>query len=209
MAFPIILSVFSVSSFALGQIFSFSFSNQRFTRRNQFNRKRFIGQLFSFFSFALITFYTFIISTAISPFECSKSEGDTGYTLIKAPSQRCFDVSWLAHLPLVVIFLLLYLVVFPVCFFLVFFRFRKNVSTSKFQSRFGALVSPYKTRTFYWELILLLKRIVFILSADLGTLLPSSQVKYFLMLSTLCVFFIFEAFVEPYTSDSRNRISVS
>jgi hypothetical protein len=203
MAFPLVVCLFSVSSFAMGQLSSL-------VRRNQakFNRERFKGQVFSFFSFALITFYTFIISTAISPFECSKSEGDVGYTLIKAPAQRCFDSSWLKHLAYVAMFLLLYLIVFPAIFFLIFFKYRKSVSTPEFQSRFGSLVSPYKIRAFYWELVLLFKRITFILAADLGSLL-STEVKYILMLSTLCLFFMFETFIQPYTTESRNRVSMS
>jgi hypothetical protein len=177
-------------------------------RLRNWSRKRLEGQMYSFFSFIMITFYTFIISTAVSPFECTISEGEKVYTFVKENSQRCFDASWMKHFPFVFFFLLFYLVIFPLKFFMVFFKYRTSMS-SDFYSRFGSLVTPYKTRTFYWELVLLIKRIVFILSSDFGNFQGSRQLKYVLMLTTLSVFFVIEAYAQPYTMDSRNKASVA
>jgi hypothetical protein len=75
---------------------------------NLFTRQKFLKKLEFIFIVVVSVFFTVIFSTLISPFNC-KYQADGNYFLWNAPSLSCFEGEWLnVHLPLIVLFLLIY-----------------------------------------------------------------------------------------------------
>jgi hypothetical protein len=81
------------------------------------------------------------------------------------PSSLCFDESWNAYLPLVIMFCIFYGIVIPGWIIFFFYRNRNNIKDDTFVARFGALMRNYKDDYFWWDLMPMMKRAVFVVVA--------------------------------------------
>jgi hypothetical protein len=95
----------------------------------------------------------------------------------------------------------------PGFFIILFLKNRKDPGDPKFRHLFGALVSPYKLKYFYWELILMLKRGSFIIVNQLGSLSANYLVRFGASVCILAMFGAIEVIVQPYSSDFSNLIN--
>jgi hypothetical protein len=165
-------------------------------------------RVMSLFSFVVVTLYTLAISTVVQPFNCAK-QPDGSYLLTKSSNISCFNSDWLWHLPWVVIFMLVYGIAFPAVITYFFVKYRRDVNTAWFQSRFRSLVSPYSMMFFYWELVIMLKRSIFVVSNDFMSLSNSYLVKYFIGIGLLCAYLWIDVNIRPYRQDSFNTLACS
>jgi hypothetical protein len=161
-------------------------------------------KIINVFSFAVVTFYTLLISTVLQPFDCTK-QIDGSYTLTYAPAFKCFDSVWSYNLAAVIFFVLLYVVAIPICMCWIFWRHRGNINSSKFISKYSLLVSSYKPRFFYFELANMLKKALFVIST--GVLSSSQDVKYSLSIVTFMIFLLVKAILLPYQTRKTNTVS--
>jgi hypothetical protein len=164
-------------------------------------------KLTSLMSFMVVGFYTLLISTVVQPFNCTKQLDGT-FTLTKAPSLKCFDASWNKHLPAISFFLILYGFSIPLVMIWIFYKNRKQIFTVSFRSRYHSLTSPYKTRYFYFEIVFMLKRALFVLSNDFLSA-TSYTVRYFTGVGTLLFFFWIDILLLPYQNKNFNLLSCS
>lgn len=113
--------------------------------------------------FIFSNMYTFLATKVLlGILECFKQPDGT-YTMLLNPSERCNEGSWADNKPFVILFSVLYLGIAPFSIVLIFLKNRSSVaSTRKFLWRYGALVRPYITNMFFWELIATVKKTVFV-----------------------------------------------
>jgi hypothetical protein len=111
----------------------------------------------------VITMYSFLISSALSPLKC-KYVNDQ-YIMYDNPSSLCFDDYWYEMLPFVIFFCVLYGIISPGAIIFMFYKNRVNINDDLFVSRFGVLTRNYKEAFFWWDLMPMMKRAIFVVSA--------------------------------------------
>jgi hypothetical protein len=160
-----------------------------------------VRRVFALFSFLVIALYTFSISAVFSPFACV-SQPDGTQTLAKYPGTKCFESSWMRKIYYIVIFALIYCVFIPVFLVVLFYRHRNDLD--KFSARFTNLVSPYKREFFYWELVLMMRKALFMVLNDFLTLSSGYLARFFVGIGLLCAFLWCDAVFRPYRNDELN-----
>jgi hypothetical protein len=100
-----------------------------------------------------------------------------------------------------------YLICVPVFFIVVLVKNRKEPGNPTFRARFGALVSPYRLKYFYWEMVLMVKRGLFIVINQTGYLSNNYAVRFSVSVCTIAVFGGFELITAPYNTKSSNLVN--
>jgi hypothetical protein len=160
------------------------------------------------FSTVVVFMSTYLTSTAISPFNCVKASSTT-YVLWKNPSEICFRGTWNEYIFFAGTFTIVYLLFVPSSILFVFVKYRKHVADPVFLKKFGSLVNPYKPRYYYWELVMLLKRIAFISVRDIVFIAFDNQTKFVLSITILAFFLSLEIYFEPYLTKKSNLENIS
>jgi hypothetical protein len=168
---------------------------------------KFAQKLTGLFSFMVVGFYTLLISTVVQPFNCTK-QPDGSFTLTKAPSLKCFDSAWNQHLPVIVLFFILYGLSIPLVMIFLFYRNKNRIFTTDFKSRYDALISPYRPRFFYFEIVIMLKRALFVISNDFLSV-ASYSARYFSGFATLIFFFWLDILILPFQNKNFNLLANS
>jgi hypothetical protein len=110
-------------------------------------------------SIALLSgLYTLLIAAAFDPFHCKLRSGDV-MVLANDPSFECYGEEWMKRLPITVIFAFIYAVLLPAVLGWLLFKHRKDLNSSKVQTRYGVLYLYYRGRCYWWEILLMLKRV--------------------------------------------------
>jgi hypothetical protein len=108
----------------------------------------------------VLILYTTIISNLISPFDCFKSAGNFS-VLSSDPSLVCWDESWKAHLPEVFVFIALYILLFPMRILYILCKIGRKKGVIQ-DPEYSHLVSGFQEKFFWWDMVLLLKRLMFV-----------------------------------------------
>jgi hypothetical protein len=163
MAIPFIVSILIL----VGTVVSFFFRERVKKSRTNIPAKEAVGMIMNrvrpLLVVLVITMYTFLISSALSPFKCKFSNNQ--YVMFDNPSSLCFDADWYAKLPLVIFFCLLYGLFLPGSIIAMFYMNRNNLSDPKFYSRFAVLIRNYNESYFWWDLMPMMKRAIFVVCA--------------------------------------------
>jgi hypothetical protein len=167
-----------------------------------------IIRLISLFQFIVVALYTFIVSTVFQPFNCIK-QSDGSYTMTKSPSYKCYDEQWNKNVAPIVMFILVYCIGFPAALGYIFLKNQSNLDSVHFRVRFGNLISPYSRKYFYWELVVMLKRSLFIVSNDFLTINTDYISRYFVGIGILCFFFWLDVTCSPYAKHEMNLVQSS
>jgi hypothetical protein len=203
--FPIILSAV-VLLLLVGKILLLE-KFPEIARKLKLRKFKVSQKLTGLFSFMVVGFYTLLISTVVQPFNCTK-QPDGSFTLTKAPSIKCFESAWQKHLPIMVIFFFLYGVSIPVVMIFIFYRNRSRIFTNAFKSRYISLISPYNPTFFYFEIVIMLKRALFVISNDFLSV-ATYTARYFSGFGTLLFFFWIEILILPFQNKNFNLLSNS
>jgi hypothetical protein len=120
-------------------------------------------------------------------------------------SITCFEEDWQNHLGLIVFGIIAYVLVVPLSLLYVFISHRKDHGSLDFLKNYDLLLSPYRYPCYFWELVLMLKRTLFVVSSDfLGD--SSYSVKYgasvfsFLWIELVCL---------PYSTKTLNMLNIT
>jgi hypothetical protein len=142
--------------------------------------------------------FTMVLSSIVSVFDCVKITPQD-YVLRQYPSERCYTSEWYGHIGEVSVFILLYLVVFPLRMLWIFSRMAQNPEIRSVPE-FYHLTSGYRPQYFWWDAVLVFKRIVFVLFSQL--LFPSvdSSLKLVSSILSFVLFYGVELLCKPYQS---------
>lgn len=163
-------------------------------------------RLLSIFSFVAITMYTFILSTVVQPFNCSRQPNGS-YTINKAPSEKCFEGNWKSYEWIIYFFAIFYGFIFPFGIGYIFYSNRNTFNSSEFIFRFGTLISPYKKKLFFWELVIMLKRGIFVVSNDILSSSNDYNSRYFTSIGLLLVFLWIDVAFAPFQVKEINLLN--
>jgi hypothetical protein len=146
--------------------------------------------------------FTLILSTIASVFDCVKTS-DNYYVLRSYPSLNCYSSEWYSRISEISVFIVLYVIIFPLRLCWIFYKMTLDPKL-RFKPKYFYLTSGYKPGFFWWDVLLLLKRVVFILFSQF----LFSEVDSSLRLICSTLVFIFFATIElMYTPFQFNAMS--
>jgi hypothetical protein len=157
--------------------------------------------------FVMITLWTSSIATTLSAFNCVK-EPDGTLTVSRDSSQSCFDGGWLANVFTISLSILIYLIVVPGALIYICWINRRTHGLTSFLAKYESLVYPYRYPYFFWELVVMLKRAMFVISIDF--LRSSSyEVRFGVSIFVLFVFFWLDVIFVPFSSRELNILNIT
>jgi hypothetical protein len=166
------------------------------------------------FIFILVvwTFFALIFSTLLSPFGC-KYQTDGSYVLQNQSSIKCYQDEWMSvHLPLMIIFFLVYIAFYFFILIKVYWRVKGSaklniLSVEESDGAVRYLTRSYRHSLYWWEIVLILKRMSIIFFGMLSTSSSHSEI-YFAMFVILLIFLILDIVAFPYETRSMMRLSL-
>jgi hypothetical protein len=161
----------------------------------------------TFLGFVFIGLYTSSVSTALSPFNCRKQSNGT-YVLNKDASITCFDDSWRSHIVAISSGIGIYVFVVPMILLYIYVSHRKDHDSFDFLKNYEFLISPYRYPCYYWEMVVMLKRTLFVVCADFLVNF-SYYVKYGTSVLILFLFLWIEIISLPYSNESLNMLNIT
>jgi hypothetical protein len=165
-------------------------------------------RMFGLFTFFVVAFYTFLIQTSLQPFNCIK-QSNGRYTLTKSPSEFCYSDQWNQNFPYVILFLTLYGLIFPLVLVVYFLKYRFDLENFSFQMKFGPLIDPYKKLYYFWELVIMIRRTIFIVSSDFLASSGSYGLRFSSGIALLLLFVWTDALIQPYLTREFNMFAVA
>lgn len=155
----------------------------------------------------IILFYTLIVSTLLEPFLCSAQVDET-FIMQRNPSVQCYSDLWQRNvLPYVVPLGLLYFIVLPfVVLFLLYWN-RGKTDLPMFQNYFGFLTKSYRREVYWYEVAVVLKKVLFMTVPEFLALKFSMSMKLFASVLILVFFHIHFQHFQPYSQEILNRLS--
>jgi hypothetical protein len=165
--------------------------------------------LWTIFNFINVTLFTFMVSNAVDPLNCTL-QPDGSFSMTNNPSIQCFGALWNEKLPVMIFFLVTYGFIGPFYIVFSFWTNRHFPEREPFRSRFFPLMTPYKRRFFYWEIFAMFKRACFIISNNiLSSRGASYATKFTTSVSILVFAMCLETLFFPYATKEYNTNSVA
>jgi hypothetical protein len=149
--------------------------------------------------------YTPVFSTALEPFDC-RLQSDGSYVMGKNPSQNCYDFRWKANSPVFISLLILYGFFLPFGVAYGLYRKRNERYSQDFQFKYSVFINAYDPRTYWWEVVSLLKRASFFLVTGFFYNLSQST-RFISAIAVLFLFLTLELTFMPYSNRYLNVFS--
>jgi hypothetical protein len=160
----------------------------------------------SFLILSIVSCYTLLIAGAISPFICLK-QADGSETMVKNPTIRCYAGLWNEKFPVFVSFLTLYAGIFPLVLLSLLVYNRKRLDEPAVMQYFGSFTRQYKLQLFWWEVVFLMKRALFVAVAALIPAHPGDSAPYFACIFLLFGYLAIEFVVNPFRRSMTSKRS--
>jgi hypothetical protein len=177
----------------------------RFPRWKTVSQKSIRNRLFSILSFLIIGFFTFSVSSVFQAFNCVK-RADGRLTLTKYPSIVCFGNDWKAHLFPIVFFMLLYCLFVPLFLMSQFYMNRARIDTPEFAQKFPNLLSPYKRQYYYFELVFMLRKALFVIANEFLPITGDYVSRFTVTIGLLWLYLLVDCTLSPYKNEDMNLL---
>jgi hypothetical protein len=197
MLMPLILCV---SIGLLGAVTN-HFKQQRLSVSDQVNR--FIQTVV----FVMNVSFTMQVVTLAQPFNCFQ-RSDGLYYLYSEQSRLCFDSEWNRNVQISSIYFILYLGFIPGFCGAALYKNRSNLDDALFRKRFGQLVAPYRVRYFWWEIVVIARKILLGLTFQVFGSFLSKTGQVFMIILVLFGFMFLDIVKMPGASLHDNVLNI-
>jgi hypothetical protein len=151
----------------------------------------------------LTALYVFVLSSVFTAFRCLPQD-DGSFSLISSPSLDCYDSVWFDHFWIIFLSILIVFAV-PTALSVILYKSRFQRYSNTFQWKFGTLISHYKPQFYYWEVVSLLFKTIFVCLVDLTNGWDKFE-RAFALILFFTVQMYLDAVLKPY---QEMRIPVS
>jgi ABC-type Fe3+-siderophore transport system permease subunit len=149
----------------------------------------------------LTSLYTFVMSNTLAAYRCLPQDDGT-FTLLSAPSLDCYDSVWNENFPVIFFGILVTLSV-PVSVAIILFLNRNKLKSNDFTWTFGFLISPYSSKFYWWEIVVLLKKIVYVLLVDLTNSFGIFERSFMLILFLILIEIGLDGNIRPFADHNK------
>jgi hypothetical protein len=108
---------------------------------------------------------TYVVMVGFAPFRCYLQMDGT-YTLVPSSDLNCYDEQWMSHINIIVLGLA-QIFLLPLLVLLIFRIYRGHLDENRFKWRFGLLTLSYLDQFYWWEVVVLFRKLVFVMVVDL------------------------------------------
>lgn len=152
---------------------------------------------------ALVVFYLPLVSTSLEYFDCVPN-GTGALAVATAPDVVCGQPSWNRGLVAAIVFFILYGLVTPAAAGYVLWKERARLSATDFTLRYGFLTSRYRESTYFYELVVIAKKLA--VSVAITFVSSSPYIQAGAAVTVLLFAFVGHVHSQPYGCERHNRL---
>jgi hypothetical protein len=145
--------------------------------------------------------YSTLANTLVGYLYCIDVEDDS--VIFTLPTISCLSNSYKSWLPVIIILLIMTVLSPPVILLVWLARNRHRFSDQPFIDRWGILFEPYTSRAFWWQCMVLLRRVVFSMTDLVLSIWPSFKFMSFAFIHLLSL--LIHVLVHPYATSLHNN----
>lgn len=149
--------------------------------------------------------FVFLATTVFQPFQCNM-QPDGSFSMVQIASVFCYRKEWWSNMPIFSFFCFTYIFLIPFLVFLAFIHYRKFADSIIFQWRFGALTLPYRREYYWWEGVVTVKKLSYVMLIDVVSSLTYYH-RVFLIICFLMFFTGIELFLRPFANTRLNAVN--
>ncbi|KAJ6227805.1 hypothetical protein M0813_09465 [Anaeramoeba flamelloides] len=145
------------------------------------------NNLINAYSTFLTLIYLIVSLKVVEYFDCTHQEDGT-WSMDSKPEWNCLEGEWMRLFPVALTGLILYVISIPLGLALILRHYSTKLSEEEFLHKFGLLSARYSKNYYYWEIIVMLRKLaIVILRTTLGTR-PLIQVLVCILTYYLAIF---------------------
>ncbi|KAJ6226090.1 g protein-coupled receptor-related [Anaeramoeba flamelloides] len=185
--------------YQFSRVFTHGFSEE--------DRKELFNNLINSYSCLLTFIYLYVSMKVLQMFQCTKgesSEGDVQYFLTENSEVLCYDSSWYKLLPWVIFFGIIYIIGIPALLLYMLNYYAKNVEDKLFDARLGLLCARYSKEWYYWELVIMTRKLIFIIFECFLNYNPFLQTGLCSLL--LLISLLLQLYTQPFLAKRHNTL---
>jgi hypothetical protein len=154
----------------------------------------------------VLSLYVLLMGNAMAPFNCTGGTSGNTFVLSASPSEQCYvsGSKWKQYLGGTVLGALFYGLFVPGITFFILIHSKKNLYKPYFQQNLRFLIAGFRKKYFFWEIVIIAKRMFFVLITALTNISVSFNLKFASSIAVVVVFTAFEIFALPYSTHARN-----
>jgi hypothetical protein len=142
---------------------------------------------------------TYVVMVGFAPFRCYQ-QPDGSYSLVPSSDLSCYDQDWFSHM-FIILLGLIEIILLPLVVLLIFHS-QEKLKENKFRWRFGILTFSFKHKYYWWEAVVLMKKLCFVMVVDLTNDFDP-QLRIFFAEVVLLVGFFLEYVCQPRKEELR------
>ncbi|KAJ3433709.1 repeat outer membrane protein [Anaeramoeba flamelloides] len=169
-------------------------------------RKDLFNNLINAYSILLSLLYLFIALTIFEFFDCTQIGTTNKYFLDSDPSLLCFEGWWWKYFPVAIFFGVLYILGIVLLLSWALWYYSKKIDEVTFNKRFGLLCVRYTKDYYFWEILVMLRKLFLVVFDVFLTLHPMPQV--ILCIVILFIALILQYEVNPYSGNKNNTLEL-
>ncbi|KAJ3431555.1 insulin-like growth factor binding proteinn-terminal [Anaeramoeba flamelloides] len=174
-----------------------------FSKKEQ---KNLIRNFINSYTLLLSFLYLILSLKSLDFFRCEKIFDGT-WRLKSSPNVICYGSWWLKHLIWVLFFGILYIIGIPVLLITLLIRYSKKLDEKKFDELFGLISYRYSKTWFFWEIIVMMRKLFMVVFRVFLDDKPTVQV--ILCIIVLVVALLLQARFRPYLVNNHNHLEFS
>ncbi|KAJ6243778.1 g protein-coupled receptor-related [Anaeramoeba flamelloides] len=155
------------------------------------------------YTFILSFCYVIVCYWVLKPMDCTNYE--TGFSVFDPePQYACEGSRYGALLAFSIIFVLVYVVGIPLW---MYYQFQKNKDRVTFREEYGLLIGRFKDEWYFWEIVLMGRRLMFVMFALFLSRYPMMQTAFAEM--ALFLMLLLQLYARPFKEERHNRLEFS
>ncbi|KAJ6252801.1 insulin-like growth factor binding protein [Anaeramoeba flamelloides] len=150
----------------------------------------------------LTLLYLILSQKCFEFFDCEYDANENKYSFNLDTAKYCFESWWWQAFPFLLIFIILYIVGIPLLIVYLLMKNSKILTEKQFDLKFGLLCSRYNKSFFFWEIIIMLRKLFLVIFKIFLFNYPDLQIILFLLL--LLIVLILQFKFRPYIEKRHN-----
>ncbi|KAJ6236681.1 repeat outer membrane protein [Anaeramoeba flamelloides] len=126
------------------------------------DRKKLGNNFINCYTTLLTLLYLILTLNVLKIFKCDKRD-DGNYYLHASGDIKCFSSDWYDLFIISIIFSLIYIIGIPLLLIILLVHYSKRLNERQFDEKFGLLCCRYSKNYFYWEIVVMIRKLFFVI----------------------------------------------
>ncbi|KAJ3445322.1 g protein-coupled receptor-related [Anaeramoeba flamelloides] len=153
----------------------------------------------------LTLLYLILSQKCLQVFDCKYDSSSKNYIFQPEPNYNCFEKWWYQKLFIAsIIFIIFYIMGIPFLILYLLIKNSKILTETQFDLKFGLLCTRYNKNFFFWEIIIMIRKLFLIIMTLFVSNFPTFQL--ILIVLVLLVALVIQQIYKPYLSNRHNYL---